>query len=91
MDWLQRRGLNATFSTWTGTCCGILERHAEVDGDRILASLARLSNTSSEAGEAFHNWKGQSEQQRHLILTGLELQYKEQQQRMPAHVAQSRK
>ncbi|POR36871.1 Uncharacterized protein TPAR_02937 [Tolypocladium paradoxum] len=87
VTWKSKRGVTTGFTSWTATCCDILERNAQVDGDVVLASLCRSSSILYEAAEAIHERNGQTEQHSRLVLAGLELQFREFQARMPSYVA----
>ncbi|KND88016.1 hypothetical protein TOPH_07283 [Tolypocladium ophioglossoides CBS 100239] len=86
VTWRSKR-VATSFTSWTATCCDILERDAQVDGDVVLASLYRSTSILYDAAEAIHERSGQTEQHRQLVLAGLELQFQELQARVPSYVA----
>ncbi|KAF7544917.1 hypothetical protein G7Z17_g9581 [Cylindrodendrum hubeiense] len=85
--WKKMDELVAPFTSWTATCCDILQRGAEVDGDFALTYLVKLSSFTNAANQAIHENKGTSHQQSQLVLLGLELQDRELRQTMLPHLA----
>ncbi|KYK59868.1 hypothetical protein DCS_01002 [Drechmeria coniospora] len=87
--WQGKRGLAVAFTSWTNVCCDILEENAQDDGDLVLSTLYHLSSILYEASEATQKCKDQSEQHSRLILSGLGLQFRELQARLPPAAADS--
>jgi hypothetical protein len=79
------------FTAWTDTCCDILQRCAEADGDFALSYLVRFASYTNAAKDAIHQSTAISEQQSQLVLFGLEAQRRELQQRMLPRIACSSK
>ncbi|KAL7941152.1 hypothetical protein V8C42DRAFT_335503 [Trichoderma barbatum] len=75
VTWKGDRCVSTRFSPWTGTAIDILEQNAQVEGDHILAALARLSKLCSDASEAFNERENQTVRNSQLTLVGLEQQY----------------
>lgn len=73
------------FTSWTATCCDILEQNAQTENDGVLVAMTRISNTVSDTGHAYAA-KGPPEQQSRLVLLGIEAQFREVQQRIPPQV-----
>lgn len=79
--------LAAPFTSWTATCCNILERNAQVEGDLILIALVRISSDIHAVTDAIY---GKDEGQNQLILLGLEARHRNLRQKMLPHIARSR-
>lgn len=73
-------------TSWTLTCCDVLTRNSQLDSDFVLATLVRLSNVMGDASTTIHEPQGQTEQQRRLIMLGLEAQAQAIQQQIPPHI-----
>ncbi|KAF9871518.1 zn 2cys6 transcription factor [Colletotrichum karsti] len=74
------------FTSWTATCCDLLERCSVLEGDHMLAWLARMQHISEEA-TTLAKIKPASEQvkqQVHFMNLGLESQFREWRGRMPS-------
>lgn len=84
--WKQMQHLAAPFTAWTATCCGILERNAEVEGDLILTTLVHVSSDIHAANDAIYGKDGGQNQ---LILLGLEARHRNLRQKMLPHVSRS--
>jgi hypothetical protein len=83
------KGFPARFTSWTATCCDILERNAQVDDDVALAYLARLASNFNDVTQATDRQRGMADrQQQHLVRLGLEAQLRELQGRIPPHIAE---
>lgn len=74
-------------TTWTLTACDVLARNSNVESDCVLSTLVRLSNVVGDASSAIHEPQGQTEQQRRLIMLGLESQAAAVQQQIPPNIA----
>lgn len=85
--WRKYKNLSPILTSWTMTCADILQRHALVDGDVALATLIRFASIASDASSAIHERQGQTEQQRRLVMLGLETQVQALQQQIPADIA----
>lgn len=91
MSWRKFGQTAVPFTQWTSTCCDILEQNAQGEGDFVLASLVRLTNSASIAREAVTGKSTQSNEQIDLILLGLEAQHQERMRNMLPCVSQSSK
>ncbi|KFA49728.1 hypothetical protein S40293_01424 [Stachybotrys chartarum IBT 40293] len=80
------RNLTPSVTSFTASCCDVLERHAQADGDLVLIALMRLACTVIDAWEASSS-RGQTEQQQRLVLLGLEAQLRSVQSRIPSHIS----
>jgi hypothetical protein len=80
-----------TWTTWTETCCDLLQRHAEVDGDVSLSYLVRLANMTNTANNSIRDNEPQLNQQVQLMLLGLETQHREMKEAMVPHLSRSGK
>lgn len=81
----------APFTAWTDTCCDILQRYAESDGDYALSYLVRFGSFTNAVKEAIHEGTSSSEHQTQLVLSGLEAQSQALRQGMIHHIARSGK
>ena len=79
------------WTSWTASCCELLQRHAEVDGDVALSYLVRLSHMTNTADSSIRDNDPGAEQKVQLMLLGLEAQHKELKQAMVPHLARSGK
>jgi SAM-dependent MidA family methyltransferase len=79
------------FTAWIATCCDVLQRCAQSDGDYALSYLVQFTNYTNAAADAMNENAGTSDQQSQLMLLGLETQARELQQRMVARVANNGK
>ncbi|KAF9780353.1 hypothetical protein IL306_000611 [Fusarium sp. DS 682] len=77
------------WTPWTATCCELLQRHAEVDGDISLSYLVRLANMTTTANNSIRDTDPQVNQQVQLMLLGLEAQHKEMKETMVPHLSRS--
>ncbi|CAM1502173.1 Fc.00g041570.m01.CDS01 [Cosmosporella sp. VM-42] len=84
--WKKLHQLAAPFTPWTATCCDILMRNSEVEGDLSLATLVRIASNTNAANEAIYE---STEQQTQLLLLGLETQQRELRLAMLPHLARS--
>ncbi|KAL6886001.1 hypothetical protein GGI43DRAFT_431893 [Trichoderma evansii] len=75
------------FTTWTATCCDILQRCAESDGDYVLSYLVQYTNYTNAATDAMNENTATSKQQSQLVLLGLAAQIRELQQSMLTRIA----
>jgi hypothetical protein len=85
--WRRYKNLTPVLSAWTATCADILQRHARVDGDVVLANLVRFARVVSDASSTILERQGQTEQQRKLVMLGLETQVQALQQQIPGDIA----
>ncbi|KAF6827604.1 zn 2cys6 transcription factor [Colletotrichum musicola] len=74
------------FTTWTATCCDLLERSSALKGDHTLAWLVRLQHVTDEAASLakIKPCNEQVKQQVHFMTLGLESQFREWQGRIPS-------
>ncbi|KAJ4259761.1 hypothetical protein NW762_007692 [Fusarium torreyae] len=77
------------WTSWTASCCELLQRHAEADGDVALSYLVRLSHMTNTADSSIRDNDPGAEQKVQLMLLGLEAQHKELKQAMVPHLARS--
>ncbi|KAK4071995.1 hypothetical protein Trihar35433_4059 [Trichoderma harzianum] len=75
--WKGDKCVHTRLPPWAGTAIDILEQNAQVEGDRTLAALVRLSRLSSDAGDAINDRDGQTVRNSQLTLLGLEQQYQQ--------------
>ncbi|KAF4465284.1 hypothetical protein FALBO_7874 [Fusarium albosuccineum] len=87
--WKRMDHLMAPWTSWTATCCDVLQRCAEVDGDMAMSYLVRLANLTNTANKSIRDNNAQSEQQVQLLLLGVEAQYREIKETMVPHIARS--
>ncbi|RFU80106.1 zn2-c6 fungal-type dna-binding domain-containing [Trichoderma arundinaceum] len=87
VQWQSRSHITPVFTSWTATCCSILERCNSAENDVILASLARLSSTATAALHTIHHDTGNTHQQSQLVLLGLEAQLRDTESLIPSHIA----
>lgn len=85
--WRKYKTLTPTFTPWTAACCDILEQNAQVGDDAVLVHMVRLANTANDAYHAVNEPSGQTEQQRRLLLLGLDAQLQNIQGTMPPRIA----
>lgn len=85
--WRKYKDLAPVLTTWTLTACDVLARNSNVESDCVLSTLVRLSNVVGDASSAIHEPQGQTEQQRRLIMLGLESQAAAVQQQVPPNIA----
>ena len=86
-SWKKLRNVSTEHTPWVAACCNILERNAQCEGDRLLASLGRLTGIISDAADASMKRPYQTEQQHNLLLLGIETQAQEVQHNIPPDVA----
>lgn len=81
------------FTTWTATCCDLLERSSALKGDHTLAWLVRLQHVTDEAAglAKIKPSNEQVKQQVHFMTLGLESQFREWQGRIPSSLYDVRK
>lgn len=89
--WKKMDLLMPQWTPWTATCCELLHRHAEVDGDASLSYLVRLANMTTTANNSIRDNDPQVNQQVQLMLLGLEMQHKEMKETMVPHLSRSGK
>ncbi|EWG39631.1 hypothetical protein FVEG_02386 [Fusarium verticillioides 7600] len=87
--WKKMDLLMPQWTPWTATCCELLHRHAEVDGDASLSYLVRLANMTTTANNSIRDNDPQVNQQVQLMLLGLEMQHKEMKETMVPHLSRS--
>lgn len=75
------------FTAWIATCCDVLQRCAEYDGDYVLSYLVQFTNYTNAVADAMNENMATSEQQSQLMLSGLEAQGREFRQQMVARIA----
>ncbi|KKO98742.1 hypothetical protein THAR02_09153 [Trichoderma harzianum] len=75
--WKGDKCVHTRLPSWAGTAIDILEQNAQVEGDRTLAALVRLSRLSSDATHAINDEDGQTVRNSQLTLLGLEQQYQQ--------------
>lgn len=89
--WKRMDLLACPWTPWTATCCDLLQRCAEADGDLALCYLARLASATNTANKSIRDNNAQSAQQVQLLLLGLEAQHRELKEAMLPHIARSGK
>ncbi|KAI8683151.1 hypothetical protein NCS56_00439000 [Fusarium sp. Ph1] len=87
--WKRMDLLACPWTPWTATCCDVLQRCAEADGDLALCYLARLASSTNTANKSIRDNNAQSVQQVQLLLLGLEAQHRELKAAMLPHIARS--
>ncbi|RSL43954.1 hypothetical protein CEP53_011451 [Fusarium sp. AF-6] len=87
--WKRMDQLACHWTPWTATCCDILQRCAEADGDIALCYLTRLASSTNTANKSIRDNNDQSAQQVQLLLLGLEAQHRELKEAMLPHIARS--
>jgi hypothetical protein len=87
----KKDNLIPAWTTWTETCCDLLQQHAEVDGDVSLSYLTRLANMTNTANNSVRDNDPQVNQQVQLMLLGLETQCREMKKAMVPHLSRSGK
>ncbi|WAO86940.1 Hypothetical protein NCS54_00423100 [Fusarium falciforme] len=87
--WKRMDQLACPWTPWTATCCDVLQRCAEADGDLALSYLARLASSTNTANKSIRDNNTQSAQQVQLLLLGLEAQHRELKEAMLPHIARS--
>ncbi|UPK91890.1 hypothetical protein LCI18_002825 [Fusarium solani-melongenae] len=87
--WKRMDQLACPWTPWTATCCDVLQRCAEADGDLALSYLARLASSTNTANKSIRDNNAQSAQQVQLLLLGLEAQHRELKKAMLPHIARS--
>ncbi|KAG8671698.1 hypothetical protein FPOAC1_004952 [Fusarium poae] len=85
----KKDNLIPAWTTWTETCCDLLQRHAEVDGDVSLSYLTRLASMTNTANNSVRDNDPQVNQQVQLMLLGLETQHREMKEAMVPHLSRS--
>ncbi|KAL6814333.1 hypothetical protein J3E69DRAFT_347083 [Trichoderma sp. SZMC 28015] len=85
-EWQARGNKPPVFTSWTESCCRILEG-SNADNDVVLAYLVRLSSTATEALRAINDDKGHTHQQSRLVLLGLEAQLRDIESLIPPRIA----
>ncbi|CCF45464.1 hypothetical protein CH063_03610 [Colletotrichum higginsianum] len=86
MAWARMSQVALSYTSWTATCCDLLERGSALKGDHTLAWLARLLHITEEASETTKNIPRteQAKQQAHFMLLGLESQLRDWQSQIPS-------
>lgn len=86
MTWARMSIMALEYTSWTATCCDLLERCSSLKGDHTLAWLARLLHITEEASEISKTTPAteQVKQQVHFMFLGLESQLREWQGRIPS-------
>lgn len=81
------------YSGWTDTCCQVLERQFEVEGDQRLAWLVRctyiIEQTSKIDRHKNRDDAVQDEKEARFMLRGLEAQFREWKDSIPQHLITS--
>ncbi|UKZ57310.1 hypothetical protein TrVGV298_011163 [Trichoderma virens] len=75
--WKGDKCVHTRVPPWAGTAIDILEQNAQVDGDRTLAALVRLSRLCYDATDAINERENQTVRNSQLILVGIEQQYQQ--------------
>ncbi|TQN73413.1 hypothetical protein CSHISOI_02078 [Colletotrichum shisoi] len=85
MAWARMSQVALSYTSWTATCCDLLERGSALKGDHTLAWLARLLHITEEASETTKivPRTEQAKQQTHFMLLGLESQLRDWQSQIP--------
>ncbi|KAK2000439.1 hypothetical protein LX36DRAFT_429756 [Colletotrichum falcatum] len=86
MAWARTALAQLPYTSWTATCCDLLEHSSALKGDHTLAWLARLLHITEEASEMTKNAPvtEQSKQQAHFMFLGLESQLRDWQNQIPS-------
>ncbi|OLN97254.1 hypothetical protein CCHL11_07711 [Colletotrichum chlorophyti] len=86
MAWAKTSVVAIEFTSWTATCCDLLERCSALKGDHTLAWLIRLFHITEEATEMSKTMPltEQAKQQVHFMHLGLESQLREWKSRIPS-------
>ncbi|GJC82840.1 hypothetical protein ColLi_05678 [Colletotrichum liriopes] len=85
MAWARTSLLSLPYTSWTTTCCDLLERTSALKGDHTLAWLARLLHITEEASTMTKNVPAteQAKQQAHFMFLGLDSQLRDWQNQIP--------
>ncbi|KAK0382447.1 hypothetical protein CLIM01_00260 [Colletotrichum limetticola] len=86
MAWAKMAILALDYTSWTATCCDLLEHNSALKGDHTLAWLARLVHITEESAAIAKSIPqgDQAKQQVHFMFLGLESQLREWQGRIPS-------
>ncbi|KAK1656039.1 hypothetical protein BDP81DRAFT_305857 [Colletotrichum phormii] len=86
MAWAKMAILALDYTSWTATCCDLLEQNSALKGDHTLAWLARLVHITEESAAISKTIPQgeQTKQQVHFMFLGLESQLREWQGRIPS-------
>ncbi|KAK2018210.1 hypothetical protein LZ32DRAFT_613722 [Colletotrichum eremochloae] len=86
MAWARTSLVQLPYTSWTATCCDLLERSSALKGDHTLAWLARLLHITEEASEMTKNIPvtEQAKQQAHFMFLGLDSQLRDWQNQIPS-------
>ena len=84
--WKGERDSSTNYPTGASTSIDALQHNAQCDGDNTLVALVRLSSLFQDACKAMNERDAETSQNRHLILIGLEQQYRELQHSMHRHI-----
>ncbi|GKT42398.1 uncharacterized protein ColSpa_02579 [Colletotrichum spaethianum] len=86
MAWARMSLVSLPYTSWTATCCDLLERSSALKGDHTLAWLARLLHINEEASEMTKNVPAteQAQQQAHFMFLGLDSQLRDWQNQIPS-------
>ncbi|OBR02205.1 Zn 2cys6 transcription factor [Colletotrichum higginsianum IMI 349063] len=89
LAWARMSQVSLSYTSWTATCCDILEHGSALEGDHTLAWLVRLLHITEEAFETTKivPVTEQAKQQAHFILLKLENQLRDWQSQIPSSSA----
>lgn len=90
VTWLKLSVIGMEYNKWTGTCCDVLDRQFEVEGDRRLSALVRCNHIIDQTGKIDRHRNGddplQDEQEARYMIRGIEAQFREWRDNIPAHL-----
>ncbi|KAK2021365.1 hypothetical protein LX32DRAFT_259081 [Colletotrichum zoysiae] len=86
MAWAKTSLEQIPYTSWTVTCCDLLERSSALKGDHTLAWLVRLLHITDEASAMTKNVPvtEQAKQQAHFMFLGLDSQLRDWQNQLPS-------
>ncbi|KAL2203527.1 hypothetical protein CC79DRAFT_1060891 [Sarocladium strictum] len=89
-SWQPQHRQSASKTSWILKCCADLERAAINSYDLSLVALARIGVMYTQAASTISTAGNESEEQRRLLLLGLETRLQQLQQQLPASILNSR-
>ncbi|OTB11061.1 hypothetical protein K445DRAFT_322407, partial [Daldinia sp. EC12] len=90
--WAWSRAVTLKYTPWMAKCCNMLEQYSDLEQDHILVWLVRLQYVLNEFEELHRSYKkhevgNQNNHHKQLIRTGLEMQLRDFQTRIPNHLS----
>ncbi|KAL2757762.1 hypothetical protein ACRALDRAFT_1079863 [Sodiomyces alcalophilus JCM 7366] len=82
--WARFSALGLEYTQWTATCCDVLERRSDVEGDRTLSWLVRCSHIIEETSKVDRPGPDADDKNTRFMLLGLESQFREWRGRIPS-------